>query len=108
MPSLAAPGDGRRRRMLEIRNLTKSFGGLKAIGDLSVSVTAGDFLGIIGPNRAGKTTRMNLVTRYVLPASGDILFEALSNAGLAPFKISHRGVGPLWHGGQLGAEMPVE
>ncbi|MEP9380473.1 ABC transporter ATP-binding protein [Aquabacter sp. CN5-332] len=94
--------------MLEVRNLSKSFGGLKAVGDLSMSVAQGEFVGVIGPNGAGKTTVMNLVTGYMRPSSGDVLFEGKSLVGLAPYKISHRGVGRTFQVVRPFSEMSVE
>ncbi len=61
--------------MLELRDVTKNFGGLRATGQLSFTVERGDFLGVIGPNGAGKTTLLNLITGYIRPSRGDILFE---------------------------------
>ncbi len=94
--------------MLEISNLSKSFGGLKAVGDLSISVAQGDFVGVIGPNGAGKTTLMNLVTGYMRPTSGDVRFEGRSIVGLPPYKISHRGVGRTFQVVRPFSEMSVE
>ena len=94
--------------MLEIRNLTKTFGGLTAVGDLSFSVGQGEFVGIIGPNGAGKTTLMNLVTGYMRPSAGDVLFEGRSIVGLPPYEISHRGIGRTFQVVRPFAEMSVE
>lgn len=94
--------------MLEVRNLSRSFGGLKAVSDLSFEVKQGEFLGIIGPNGAGKTTVMNLITGYIPPSSGDIRFEGRSLVGLAPYQISHRGVGRTFQVVRPFAEMTVE
>lgn len=94
--------------MLEIRNLSKSFGGLQAIGELSFSVGEGEFVGVIGPNGAGKTTLMNLVTGLMRPSSGDIVFDGNSIAGLAPYKISRLGVGRTFQVVRPFAEMSVE
>ncbi len=94
--------------MLEVRDVSKSFGGLKAVSDLSFHVKQGEFIGVIGPNGAGKTTLMNLVTGYMQPTSGEILFEGRSLAGLAPYQISHRGVGRTFQVVRPFAEMSVE
>ncbi len=61
--------------MLEIRNLTKKFGGLTAVHDVSVSFEAGHINAIIGPNGAGKTTFFNLIAGTHAPSSGQILFK---------------------------------
>jgi branched-chain amino acid transport system ATP-binding protein len=94
--------------MLEISNLTKSFGGLTAVGDFSMRVSKGEFIGVIGPNGAGKTTLMNLITGYMPPTSGDVRFEGNSLEGLAPHLISHRGIGRTFQVVRPFSEMSVE
>ena len=78
--------------MLELRNVYKSFGGLQAIADLSLTLNEGEIVGLIGPNGAGKTTVFNLVTGVYAPDQGDILFEGRSLKGLKPSAIVERGV----------------
>jgi len=78
--------------LLEVRKLTRHFGGLRAVGDLSFSVEAGEILGLIGPNGAGKTTVFNLVTGFVRPSSGEVLVDGRSLAGLRPHAVARRGV----------------
>jgi len=78
--------------MLEVRNLTKSFGGLQATTDLSFNVEPGEIVSVIGPNGAGKTTLFNLITGVYRPTSGDIRFEGRSLVGLKPNQIVDRGV----------------
>jgi len=78
--------------LLETCNLTRQFGGLRAIGDLSLSVNRGEILGVIGPNGAGKTTFFNLLTGIYPPSSGDILFKGNSIVGLLPSQIARLGV----------------
>ncbi len=78
--------------MLELRNVYKSFGGLQAIADLSLTLNEGEIVSLIGPNGAGKTTVFNLVTGVYAPDQGDILFEGRSLKGLKPSAIVERGV----------------
>lgn len=78
--------------MLEVRNVSKAFGGLQAISDLSFQLRQGEIVSVIGPNGAGKTTVFNLITGVYRPDSGDILFEGRSLKGLAPNAIVDRGV----------------
>ncbi|MBI4082543.1 MAG: ABC transporter ATP-binding protein [Candidatus Lambdaproteobacteria bacterium] len=78
--------------MLQLDHLYKRFGGLEAIGDLSLAVPEGQLLGIIGPNGAGKTTMLNLVTGYLRPSKGQILFDGRRVAGLPPYRIAALGV----------------
>lgn len=78
--------------MLETLNLSRSFGGLAAVSDLSLSVPAGTIHAIIGPNGAGKTTFFNLITGAVPPSSGDILFEGASIARKSAPAIAQLGI----------------
>jgi branched-chain amino acid transport system ATP-binding protein len=78
--------------LLEARGLTRDFGGLRAVARLDFSVAPGEILGLIGPNGAGKTTVFNLVTGFVRPTAGDVLFEGRSLVGLRPHAVARRGV----------------
>ncbi|HHV79127.1 MAG TPA: ABC transporter ATP-binding protein [Firmicutes bacterium] len=78
--------------MLELRGVSKSFGGIKAITDLSMEVAEGEIVGLIGPNGAGKTTVFNLVTGVYRPDSGEIVFRGESVGGLPPHVIVSKGV----------------
>ena len=78
--------------MLEIRGLTKKFGGLCAVNDLSFNVNKGEIVGLIGPNGAGKTTVFNLITGYLRPTGGKVTFETQGISGKAPSFIAKRGV----------------
>jgi len=94
--------------MLEFRDVSKSFGGLRAIGNLSFSVNKGDFLGVIGPNGAGKTTLLNLITGYLRPSRGEILFEGKRINGLQPFEICRLGIARTFQVVRPFGEMSVE
>ena len=78
--------------LLEIEGLTRHFGGLRAVGDLSFSVREGEIVGLIGPNGAGKTTVFNLVTGFVRPSAGEIRLDGRSVIGLRPHAIARRGI----------------
>jgi branched-chain amino acid transport system ATP-binding protein len=78
--------------MLEVENISKSFGGLKAMSGVSLNVNQGEIVSVIGPNGAGKTTLFNLITGVYKPDSGDVRFEGRSIAGLNPNKIVDLGV----------------
>jgi branched-chain amino acid transport system ATP-binding protein len=80
------------RPILEIEHLTRRFGGLAAVDDLSLSITAGRLHAIIGPNGAGKTTFFNLVSGLLRPTSGRVLFDGRDITGLKPHQISRLGV----------------
>jgi branched-chain amino acid transport system ATP-binding protein len=78
--------------LLEVEGLTRSFGGLRAVDDLSFSVGQGEILGLIGPNGAGKTTVFNLVTGFVQPSAGQIRLDGRSVVGLRPHAVARRGI----------------
>jgi branched-chain amino acid transport system ATP-binding protein len=78
--------------MLEIRSLTKRFGGLAAISDVSTTIDRGLINAIIGPNGAGKTTFFNLISGVQRPTSGSILFEGDDITGLRPDQVARLGV----------------
>jgi branched-chain amino acid transport system ATP-binding protein len=78
--------------LLEVEGLTRFFGGLRAVGNLSFSVAEGEILGLIGPNGAGKTTVFNLVTGFVRPSQGSIRLDGRSVVGLKPHAVAHRGI----------------
>lgn len=79
--------------LLEVKELTKRFGGLVAVDSLSFSVSAGETVSIIGPNGAGKTTVFNLITGFHQPTGGEVFFEGTSLVGEKPHKIALAGVG---------------
>ncbi len=78
--------------LLNISNLSKSFQGLKAITNVSLSISPGEILGLIGPNGAGKTTLFNLVTGFLKPDSGEILFNGRMLMGLKSHQICKLGI----------------
>ena len=78
--------------ILRVEGLTKRFGGLTALSDVTFDVERGHVSGLIGPNGAGKTTAFNLITGTLPPTAGRILFEGDEIGGLPPHKIVARGV----------------
>ena len=78
--------------MLKIEQLTKDFGGLRAVDGCSFEVPQGMIFGLIGPNGSGKTTLFNLVTGFLEPTSGQVYFKGQSLAGLRPYQIAQRGI----------------
>jgi len=79
--------------LLDIENVSKAFGGLRAVDDCSFSVTAGALMGFIGPNGAGKTTLFNLVSGIYEPDSGSIRLEGKELVGRRPDQVATAGVG---------------
>jgi branched-chain amino acid transport system ATP-binding protein len=78
--------------LLELNGITKSFGGLSVLMDISFSVAKGEIVGLIGPNGAGKTTMFNLITGIYRPNGGDILFHGHSLVGRKPHQICQAGI----------------
>jgi neutral amino acid transport system ATP-binding protein len=78
--------------LLEVQQLNKSFGGIKAVNDCSFSVEEGGITALIGPNGAGKTTAFNLITGLLKPDSGSITFKGHSIRNLPPHKITRMGI----------------
>ena len=78
--------------LLEVRNLTRVFGALRAVDRVSFSVRPGELLGLIGPNGAGKSTLYNLIAGAIEPTSGEIDFNNRSVAGWKPYQAARAGV----------------
>ena len=79
--------------VFEVRNVSKAFGGLQAVRDVSMKVVSEEILGIIGPNGAGKTTFFNLLNGFIRPDLGQILLEGRDIVGARPYEICAAGVG---------------
>jgi len=75
--------------VLETQGLSRRFGGLRAVSDVSFSVPEGQVLGVIGPNGAGKSTFINLVTGYIKPTEGRVLIDGKDLTGARPWVIAH-------------------
>jgi branched-chain amino acid transport system ATP-binding protein len=80
------------KQVLTVSNLTKRFGGVIAVNDLSFSVSEGEMIGIVGPNGAGKTTVFNLITGFLRKDSGSISFDGMEISHQSPHKISQLGI----------------
>ena len=78
--------------LLKVSGLTKSFGGVMAVLDVSFEIKEGELLGIIGPNGSGKTTLVNLITGFVKPNSGRVEYKGKNITGWAPYKIVSLGI----------------
>ncbi len=78
--------------LLEIVGLNKSFGGLRAVKDLDLTIKKGELAGLIGPNGAGKTTAFNLITGIYVATSGTINFDSTDLVGMPPYDITHLGI----------------
>ncbi|WP_022664496.1 ABC transporter ATP-binding protein [Desulfospira joergensenii] len=78
--------------ILEMKGVSKAFGGVQALDDVSLQVFEGDVLGIIGPNGSGKTTIVNSITGFIRPSSGQIFFRGREITGKKPHRIADMGV----------------
>jgi branched-chain amino acid transport system ATP-binding protein len=78
--------------MLQIRGLTKRFGGFTAVSNVGFDVARGELLGLIGPNGSGKSTTFNLISGTLKASAGSIVFEGEEIAGLTADRIAHRGL----------------
>jgi ABC-type branched-subunit amino acid transport system ATPase component/ABC-type branched-subunit amino acid transport system permease subunit len=79
--------------VMQVRNISKSFGGLKAVQDVSFDVHRGRILGIIGPNGAGKTTLFNLLNGFIKPDQGEVILKGTDMVGRKPHALCQAGVG---------------
>jgi len=78
--------------LLSVSHLSKNFGGVQAMQDVSFELKEGELLGLIGPNGSGKTTAVNLITGFVRPSEGEIFFQGRDITGMAPYKIVRQGI----------------
>jgi branched-chain amino acid transport system ATP-binding protein len=81
------------RPLLETRDVSKHFGGLQAISDVSFDIHRGEIFSVIGPNGAGKTTLFNLITGFLPPTRGEIYFNGDKISGLKPYQVARRALG---------------
>ena len=93
--------------ILEVRGLTRRFGGLTAVGNLDFSVQPGEIIGLIGPNGAGKTTLFNLLMGLIKPSAGDVYLDGKRVTGCKPHQIAHLGMVKTFQNVALFPEMTV-
>lgn len=79
--------------LLEIKGLTKQFGGLAAVVEFDMAVKEGEIVGLIGPNGAGKTTVFNLITGVFPPTKGQVMYDGVDITGKKPHKVAELGIG---------------
>jgi branched-chain amino acid transport system ATP-binding protein len=84
--------------LLEVRGLSKSFGGLAAVSDLTFDVERSEIRGIIGPNGAGKSTIFNMICGSLKPTSGSLTFDDKNITGLPAHKVARRGIARVFQG----------
>ncbi|HEU0304085.1 MAG TPA: ABC transporter ATP-binding protein [Gaiellaceae bacterium] len=93
--------------LLSVEHLTRRFGGVVALDDVSFDVPQGQILGLIGPNGAGKTTAFNVITRLYKPHSGRVLYDGEDLLNLAPHDIVRRGIARTFQNIALFSRMTV-
>jgi len=93
--------------IIEVRGLSKAFGGLQAVVDFNMEVAQGELVGIIGPNGAGKTTLFNLITGFVKPDRGQVILKGVDITGLKPHEIVNRGISRTFQLVELFKDMRV-
>ncbi len=93
--------------LLEVRNLTKRFGGLTAVSDMSFGLDEGDIVGIFGPNGSGKTTLLNLISGVYEPTAGQLVWQGQELVGRKPHRIAEAGIVKTFQNPQLFGELSV-
>jgi branched-chain amino acid transport system ATP-binding protein len=94
--------------LLEVASLTKAFGGLKAVDDISFTISSGEIFGLIGPNGAGKTTVFNLLTGIYTPTMGQVVFNGSRIDGRKPYYITEKGIARTFQNIRLFGNMTVQ
>lgn len=93
--------------LLEVRGVSKRFGGLRAVDDISIQVSSGDIYGLIGPNGAGKSTLFNVLAGVVRPTAGTVLYKSRNVSGLSAFRKCRLGIGRTFQAAQSFAHHTV-
>lgn len=93
--------------ILEVRGLSKRFGGLEALSAVDLTVEAGEIIGVIGPNGAGKSTFFNLLSGVMKPSAGRVLFDDHDITGMKPHRIATRGLVRTFQGTVLFSDLTV-
>lgn len=93
--------------ILEVKNIHLSFGGLKAVNDVSFEIHQNELLGLIGPNGAGKTTVFNMISGFYKADQGDVIFNSQKINNLKPFEINHAGIARTFQNIRLFPQLSV-
>ncbi len=104
------PGSTHREKpetILQVRDLTCSFGGVKAVKNVSFDLQSGEILGVIGPNGSGKTTLLNLINGYITPDGGSVRFRGTEILGEQTHEIARRGVGRTFQVARVFPQMTI-
>jgi len=93
--------------VLELDNVTKSFGGVKALNAVCIAVSKGSITALIGPNGAGKTTLFSVVTGFARPDTGRVIFSGHEMNGYTPYRVARMGIGRLFQEPRVFSQMTV-
>ncbi len=92
---------------MRVQNVSKRYGGVQALSDVSLDIAANQFYAIIGPNGAGKSTLLNVMTALVPPTSGDVTFDGKKITGRPTHEIIREGIGRIFQSGRLFSRLSV-
>ena len=93
--------------ILQINKMGITFGGLRAVSNLNLTIKQGELVGLIGPNGAGKTTAFNLITGVYQPTEGEVVFRGKNTKGLPSFKVTQMGMARTFQNIRLFSELSV-
>jgi ABC-type branched-subunit amino acid transport system ATPase component len=93
--------------LLKVRDLSKNFGGVRAVVDVSFDLMPGELLGVIGPNGSGKTTLVNLITGFIKPDAGSVVYKGQDITGWMPYRIARLGIARTFQMVRPFAELPA-
>ena len=94
-------------KLLEVKNVSIVFGGLRAVSDLNITIDKGELVGLIGPNGAGKTTAFNMITGVYTPTEGEIYFDGQKSSGKKSYQVTQMGMARTFQNIRLFADLSV-
>lgn len=94
-------------KLLEVKDVTIEFGGLRAVSNLTMTINKGELVGLIGPNGAGKTTAFNMITGVYTPTEGEIFFDGEKSSGKKSYQVTQMGMARTFQNIRLFADLTV-
>ena len=94
-------------KLLEVKDVTIEFGGLRAVSNLTMTINKGELVGLIGPNGAGKTTAFNMITGVYTPTDGEIYFDGEKSSGKKSYQVTKMGMARTFQNIRLFADLTV-
>lgn len=94
-------------KLLEVKDVTIEFGGLRAVSNLTMTINKGELVGLIGPNGAGKTTAFNMITGVYTPTDGEIYFDGEKSSGKKSYQVTQMGMARTFQNIRLFADLTV-